>query len=57
MLIDKILGLLDIGQKNERETQQQEETGKHQVSSSPKSLGSIHVASVPMRLELSFSSV
>lgn len=55
MLIDKILDLLDIGQKNGRETQQQEETGKHQVSSSSKSLGSIHVASVPMRLALSFS--
>jgi hypothetical protein len=55
MLIDKILGLLDIGQKNGRETQQQEETRKCQVSLSTKSLGSIHVASVSMRLALSFS--
>jgi len=39
MLIDKILGLLDIGQKNGRETQQQEQTGKHQVSPSSKILG------------------
>jgi len=55
MLIDKILGLLDIGQKNGRETQQQEETGKCQVSSSTRSLGSIHVASVSTRLAISFS--
>ena len=55
MLIDKILGLLDIGQKNGRETQQHEETGKCQVSSSTKTLGSIQVASVSMRLALSFS--
>jgi hypothetical protein len=55
MLIDKILGLLDIGQKNGRETQQQEETWKYQVSSSSKFLRSIHIASVSMRLAPSFS--
>jgi len=57
MLIDKTLGLLDIGQKKWRETQQREETGKHQASSSSKSLGSLHVASGLMRIALIFPSV
>jgi hypothetical protein len=54
MLIDIILGLLDIGQKNWRETHHQKEIGKCHVSSSSKSMGSLHVASVSMRLAVIF---